>query len=132
MIWLLLSQQRRTQFKPIKCRFCCWKDGQGQSRKQWRPPQNSLSFPDKLFCSRCNFSLKSSIQFGNSSNYSLFTGENTAINDSMVTVLASVGLTKKRFGHQAILMIFSSRSPRKVTVDNNSLSNLKVIYCSSN
>ena len=50
--------------------------------------------------------MKNSIQFGNSSNYSLFTGENTAINDSMVTVLASIGLTKKRFGHQAILMIF--------------------------
>ena len=28
-------------------------------------------------------------------------------------VLASIGLTKKRFGHQAILMIFSSKSPRK-------------------
>ena len=31
----------------------------------------------------------------------------------MVTVLASVGLTKKRFGHLVILMIFSSRSPSK-------------------
>ena len=55
--------------------------------------------------------MKNSIQFGNGSNYSLkiFTGENTAINGSMVMVLASVGLTKKRFGHQAILMIFAIR-----------------------
>ena len=71
-----------------------------------------IKFFRLIVCFRCNFSLKNSIQFGNSSNCSLFTGENTAINGSMVTVLASVGLTKKRFGHQAILMIFSSRSPR--------------------
>ena len=65
-----------------------------------------------IVCFRCGFSFKNSIQFGNSSNYSLFTGEDTAINGSIVLVLASVGLTKKRFGHQAVLMIFSSRSPR--------------------
>ena len=70
-------------------------------------------FPTNCFF-RCNFSLKNSIQFGNSSNCSLFTGENTAINDSMVTVLVSVGFTKKRFGHQATLMIFFSRPPSRV------------------
>ena len=32
-------------------------------------------------------------------------------NVSVVTVLASVGLTKTRFDHQAILSIFSSRLP---------------------
>ena len=32
----------------------------------------------------------------------------------MVTVLALVGLTKKRFGHYAILKILSLRSPSKI------------------
>ena len=50
-----------------------------------------------------------------SSNYSLFTVENTVIlNCFSVTVLASAGLTKKHFGQRAILTIFSSRSPRNL------------------
>ena len=63
-------------------------------------------FPTNFFVFVVTLVSKNSIQFGNSSNYRLFTEENTAINVSMVTVLASVGLTKKCFGHQAILMIF--------------------------
>ena len=46
VIWLLLSQQRKMQFKPIICRLFCWMSRQEQWRKQWRPPQNSWRFPD--------------------------------------------------------------------------------------
>ena len=35
----------------------------------------------------------------------------------MVTVLALDGLTKKHFGHYALLKIFSLRSPREEEVD---------------
>ena len=42
-------------------------------------------------------------QFGNDSNYSKFNGKNIAANCFMVTVLASDGLTKKHFGHYALL-----------------------------
>ena len=48
-----------------------------------------------------SFSLKNNTQFPKSSNYSLFTGENAATICSVVTVLASFGLTKKRFSHHA-------------------------------
>ena len=47
-------------------------------------------------------------QFGNDSNYSKFNGEKIATNCSRVTVLASDGLTKKHFGHYALLKIFPS------------------------
>ena len=36
---------------------------------------------------------------------------------SVVAVLALVGLTKKRFGHYAVLKILSLRSPSTVYVD---------------
>ena len=53
-----------------------------------------VKFSEQLFCSRYNFSFKSSTQFGNSSSYSLFfnTGRNTVTTCSVVTALASVGL----------------------------------------
>ena len=35
---------------------------------------------------------------------------------AVVGVLALVGLTKKRFGHNAILKILSVRSPRNVSI----------------
>ena len=41
----------------------------------------------------------------------LFTRENTATNYSIVTVLDSVGLIKKYFGHFAFFRIFSSKWP---------------------
>ena len=60
-----------------------------------------------------DYSLKSlagvfahSTQFGNDSNYRYSNGENTATNCSMEIALASVGLTKKHFGHHAVLKIF--------------------------
>ena len=49
------------------------------------------------------------VHFGNDSNYSKFIGEeDIATNCSKVTVLALDGLTKKRFGHYALLKFFPS------------------------
>ena len=49
---------------------------------------------------------------------------------SVVTVLALVGLTKKHFGHYAILTILSLRSPRHFKVSGTQQSTVKVIvYC---
>ena len=59
-----------------------------------------------LFCFRHNFSSKNITQSGNSSNYSYFADEYTATNCSVLTVHASVGLTKIRFGHYIIGRIF--------------------------
>ena len=61
-----------------------------------------------LFCFRYNSSLTNSTQFGNGSSYSKFNGENTVTNCSRVTVFALDGLTKKHFGHYALLKIISS------------------------
>ena len=65
----------------------------------------------RKFCFLYNSSLTNSTQFGNDSNYSKFNEGNIATNCSRVTVLALDGLTKKHFGHYAILKIFSLRSP---------------------
>ena len=65
-----------------------------------------------MFCSRYNFSLKNNTQLGNSSNFSLFPGDNITVNCFMDMILASRRLTKKRFGHKAYLTTFYSRSPR--------------------
>ena len=43
-------------------------------------------------------------------NYSKFNGENVATNCSMVTVLALDGLTKKHFGHYALLKFFPQKA----------------------
>ena len=56
--------------------------------------------------------MTNSTQFGNDSNYSKFNGENVATNCSRVTVLALDCLTKKHFGHCALLKLFSVKSPR--------------------
>ena len=65
-----------------------------------------------LFCFRYHFSFANSTQSGNSSNYSLFSGENSATSCYVVTVLALAGLTKELVGHYAFLKIFSFRSRR--------------------
>ena len=61
------------------------------------------------FHGKCNYrfnsSLTNSTQFGNDSK---FNGENIATNCSTVIVLALDGLTKKHFGHYALLKIFPS------------------------
>ena len=49
-----------------------------------------------------------STQFGNDSNYSKFNGENITTNCFIATVFPLDGLTKKHFGHYALLKIFSS------------------------
>ena len=46
---------------------------------------------------------------------------------SVVTVLALVGLTKKRFGHYAVSKILSLRSPRYVA----SLNKICGVYCNT-
>ena len=61
-----------------------------------------------LFCFRYNSSLTNNTQFGNDSNNSKFNGENIATSSSRVTVFALDGLTKKHFGHYALLKIFPS------------------------
>ena len=67
----------------------------------------------RLFCFRCNSSLANSTQLGDDSNYSKFNGEKIATNCSRVTALALDGLTKKNFGHYALLKL-SLRSPRRI------------------
>ena len=52
--------------------------------------------------------MTNSTQFGNDSNCSKFNGKNIATNRSRVTVFALDGLTKKHFGHCAILKLFPS------------------------
>ena len=73
----------------------------------------SKNFADQLFRSCHKFSLKNPTQFGSDSNCSLFTEQNTASNCFMATILVSVGLTKRRFGHLHVttLLFFPSRSP---------------------
>ena len=73
--------------------------------KQGRPSENSRKIPDQLFCFGCNLNLTNSTQFGNDSNYRKFKGENIGTICSVVTVLALDGLTKKQFGHYAVLKI---------------------------
>ena len=60
-----------------------------------------------LFCFRYNSGLTNS----HISSYSKFNGENIATNCSQVTIPALGGLTKKYFGHYALLKIFSLKSP---------------------
>ena len=62
-----------------------------------------MKFSRSIVFFRYNFSLTKCTQFGNDSNCSKFNGENIATNCSMVKVPALAGLTKKRFGHYAIL-----------------------------
>ena len=62
----------------------------------------SRNFLINRFVPRYNISSENSTQFGTISN-SLYNVENTATNCSVVTVLALVGLTKKSFGHIAIV-----------------------------
>ena len=65
----------------------------------------------------------------NSTQYAMtqitFNGENIATNWSKVTVLALDGLTKKHFGHYALLKIFSLRSPSILSI------NVKVLVSST-
>ena len=82
-----------------------------------------MKFSSLIFCLRYNSSLTNSTQFGNNSNYSKFNGENIATNCSRVTVLALDALTKKHFGHYALLKIFSLRSPSALSSFLKSLRN---------
>ena len=60
-----------------------------------------------MFCFRYNSGFTNSTQFGNDSHNSKFNGENSATNCFMIIVLALDGLTKKHFGHYALLKNFS-------------------------
>ena len=71
-----------------------------------------MYLPVQLFRFHYNSSLTNSTQFRNDSNYTTFNGENIATNCFMITVLVLDGLTKKDFGHYALLKIFSLTSPR--------------------
>ena len=113
MIWRVLSKQRRTQENQSNLDSFVKRAAKNNSKNNGYRHKIHQIFMMKLFCSRYNFCLENSTHFGSDSNYSLFIGENNATDCSVETVLTSVSLIKKRFGHLAVLENLSFRSPRK-------------------